>query len=121
MVAAHDVGRVVNQPDAEGQIEGAMVMGLGAALMEEVLPGLTTGYADYYLPTVKSMPDMKVILVEVPSRFGPFGVKGLGEAAMLPSTPAIVNAISRAIGRRIRTIPATPERVLARIADEERP
>ncbi len=120
MVAAHDVGRAVNRPDAEGQIEGAVVMGLGAALMEEVLPGHTTGFADYYLPTVKSMPEIEVVLVEVPSRFGPFGVKGLGEAAMLPATPAIVNAISRAIGQRVRTIPATPERILAAIRGEER-
>jgi aldehyde oxidoreductase len=126
MVAAHDVGRAVNPPDAAGQIEGAMLMGLGAALMEEVLPtahttGLASGFAAYYLPTVKSMPEMEVILVEVPSRLGPFGVKGLGEAAMLPATPAIVNAISRAIGRRLRTIPATPERVLAAIRGEKGP
>ena len=50
MAAAHDVGRVVNRLDAEGQIEGAMIMGVGAALMEEVIPGHTTGFADYYLP-----------------------------------------------------------------------
>jgi aldehyde oxidoreductase len=113
VVAAHDVGRVVNRLDAEGQIEGAVLMGLGAALMEEVLPGHTTGFSDYYLPTVRSMPEIEVILVEVPSRYGPHGVKGLGEAAMLPSTPAIINGVSRAIGVRLRTIPATPERVLA--------
>jgi aldehyde oxidoreductase len=115
MVAAHDVGRVVNRPDAEGQVEGAVVMGLGAALMEEYLPGQSTGLSDYYLPTARSMPEIEVILVEVPSRQGPHGVKGLGEAAMLPSTPAIINAVSRAIGARVRTIPATPERVLAAI------
>jgi CO/xanthine dehydrogenase Mo-binding subunit/aerobic-type carbon monoxide dehydrogenase small subunit (CoxS/CutS family) len=115
MVAAHDVGRAVNPLDAEGQIEGAVLMGLGAALMEEVLPGQTTGLSDYYLPTAQSMPELQVILVEVPSRHGPYGVKGLGEAAMLPSTPAIINAVSRAIGVRLRTIPATPERVLQAI------
>jgi CO/xanthine dehydrogenase Mo-binding subunit len=112
MAAAHDVGRVVNPLDAEGQIEGAIVMGVGAALMEELIPGHTRGFANYYLPTVKSMPQTEVILVEVPGRHGPHGVKGLGEAAMLPATPAIVNAMSRAIGRRLREIPATPERVL---------
>jgi CO/xanthine dehydrogenase Mo-binding subunit len=58
---------------------------------------------------------MEVILVEVPSFYGPHGAKGLGEAAMLPTAPAIVNAISRAIGYRIRQIPATPERVLEAI------
>ena len=118
MAAAHDVGRAVNPADAEGQIEGAMLMGLGAALMEECLPGHTTGFSDYYLPTVKSMPKIDILLVEVPSWHGAFGVKGLGEAAMLPATPAIINAISRAIRRRVREIPATPERVLAALHEK---
>ncbi len=117
MVAAHDVGRVVNPIDARGQIEGAVVMGLGAALLEEYLPGQTTGFTDYILPTIGSMPDIEVLLVEVPSRLGPMGVKGLGEAALLPSTPAIINAVSRAIGRRLRSIPATPEKVLRAIKE----
>ncbi|HUH95959.1 MAG TPA: molybdopterin cofactor-binding domain-containing protein [Anaerolineales bacterium] len=112
VVAAHDVGRAVNPLDAAGQIEGAVVMGLGAALQEEYLPGLTDGISQYQLPTSSAMPDIQTILVEVPSRLGPYGVKGLGEAALLPSTPAIINAVSRAIGSRLRTIPATPERVL---------
>ena len=117
VVAAHDVGRAVNPVDAMGQIEGAVLMGLGAALMEEVIPGQTTGFGDYYIPTIKSLPDIEVMLVEVPSFHGPFGVKGLGEAAMLPSTPALINAISRAVGVRIRDLPATPERVLGRISE----
>ena len=115
VVAAHDVGRAINPTDAKGQIEGAVVMGLGAALMEEYIPGASTGFSDYYLPTIRSMPEIEVVLVEVPSHHGPLGSKGLGEAAMLPTTPAIVNAISRAIGARIREIPATPERVLGRM------
>lgn len=112
MVAAQDVGRVVNPVDAAGQVEGALLMGLGAALMEQVLPGLTTGFANYYIPTVKSMPRFETILVEVAGLHGPLGVKGLGEAALPASTPAIINAVSRAIGVRLRDIPATPERVL---------
>jgi CO/xanthine dehydrogenase Mo-binding subunit len=115
VVAAQDVGRAINPVDAQGQLEGAILMGLGAALMEEVIPGVSTGFASYYLPTVKSMPEMDVLLVEVPGRHGPLGVKGLGESAMPASTPAIINAISRAIGARIREIPATPERVLRAI------
>jgi aldehyde oxidoreductase len=111
VVAAHDVGRAINPVDARGQIEGAVVMGLGAALMEEVIPGRSTGFGDYYLPTIKSMPHIEVTLVEVPSFHGPLGAKGLGEAAILPTAPAIVNAVSRAIGARIRQLPATPERV----------
>jgi CO/xanthine dehydrogenase Mo-binding subunit len=111
VVAAHDVGRAINQPGAEGQIEGAVLIGLGAAIYEKYIPEQTTGFADYILPMIGEMPEIETILVEVPSYEGPFGAKGLGEAAVLPSTPAIVNAISRAIGVRIRDIPATPERI----------
>ncbi len=115
VAAAHDVGHVVNRTDARGQVEGAIVMGLGAALMEEYLPGETTGFRNYYLPTIMAIPQMDILLVEVPSAYSPLGVKGLGEAPLLPTAPAIVNAISRAIGARIRAIPATSERVLAAI------
>ena len=117
IVAAHDVGRVVNPQGAEGQVEGAILMSLGAALMEEFLPGTSTGLSDYYLPTIRSMPDIEVILVEVPSRWGPLGVKGLGEGATLPTTPAICNGIYHATGARVRRLPATPERVLAAILE----
>lgn len=111
VVAAHDVGKVVNPIDARGQIEGAIMMGIGAALSEAYIPNLTNGFSTYLLPMIDRMPQIEVILVERESRFGPYGVKGLGEAAMLPSTPAIINAISRAIGKRIRSIPATPENI----------
>jgi CO/xanthine dehydrogenase Mo-binding subunit len=87
-------------------------MGLGAALTEAYIPGKTTGLSDYILPMIGEIPEIEVVLVEVPSRQGPLGAKGLGEAAMLPSTPAIINAASRAIGVRVRQIPATPERIL---------
>jgi aldehyde oxidoreductase len=115
VVAAQDVGKAINPIDAQGQIEGSVMMGLGAALMEEFIPGSTTGFGDYYIPTIKSMPEIKVELVEVPSFHGPYGAKGLAEASMLPTTPAIINAISRAVGARIRIIPATPERILKAI------
>lgn len=115
VVAAHDVGRAINPLDARGQVQGAIVMGIGTALMEEYLPGVTAGLSDYYLPTADSTPEMEVILVEVPSLHGPLGAKGLGEAAILPTAPALVNAVSRAIGARVRELPATPERVLAHI------
>ena len=115
MDAAKDMGRAVNPSGAEGQIQGSIVMGMGAALYEEYIPGQTTDLSQYQLPLVACMPEIKVILVEVPSRLGPYGVKGLGEAPLLPSTPAIINAVSRAISSRLRSIPATPERVLAAI------
>jgi CO/xanthine dehydrogenase Mo-binding subunit len=113
IVAVHDVGRALNPQSIQGQVEGAIAMSLGAALMEEYLPGITTGFSNYYLPTIRSIPEIEVVLVEVPSRCGPMGAKGLGEAATLPTAPAIVNGIYRATGARIRKLPATPERVLA--------
>lgn len=113
ITAVHDVGHAINPIDARGQVEGAILMGLGTALMEEYLPGLTAGFGDYYLPTTMSAPEIETILIEVPSFHGPFGAKGLGEAAIVPTAPAIINGISRTIGRRIRTLPATPERVLS--------
>jgi len=115
VAAAHDIGRAINPRDAKGQIEGAIVMGVGAALMEEFIPGQSSGFSDYMIPTMRSMPEMRVHLVEATGRYGPFGAKGLGEAAMLPTAPAIVNAISRAIGARVRHLPATSERILAAI------
>lgn len=115
IVAAHDVGRAINPMDAAGQIQGAVMMGLGTALLEEYIPGVSTGFADYILPMVDSLPEIEAILVEVPSYYGPYGAKGLGEAAILPTAPAIINAVSRAIGTRIRRLPATPSRILKAI------
>ena len=111
MAAAHDVGRAINPQGAEGQIEGAILMGIGSALYEEYIPGVTSGFVNYILPMVSEMPEMEALLIEVPGRDGPLGAKGLGETAMLASTPAVINAVSRAIGTRIRQIPATPERI----------
>jgi CO/xanthine dehydrogenase Mo-binding subunit len=115
VVAAHDVGHAINRLDAVGQIEGAVVMGVGTALMEEYLPGVSSGFTDYILPMIYAMPQIEVILVEVPSWHGPFGAKGLGEAAILPTAPAIINAIARAVGLRIRSLPASPGRLLEAI------
>jgi CO/xanthine dehydrogenase Mo-binding subunit/aerobic-type carbon monoxide dehydrogenase small subunit (CoxS/CutS family) len=120
IVAAHDVGRAINPQGVQGQVEGAVLMSLGAALMEEYIPGVSTGFGDYYLPTICCTPEIVVIPVEVPSRWGPHGAKGLGEAATLPTTPAVINAIHSATGARIRHIPATPERVLSAIRQANR-
>jgi len=112
VAAAHDVGRAINPVDAVGQIQGAIVMGLGSALLEQYIPGVSNGFANYLLPMIHNMPQIEAILVENGSQHGPYGAKGLGEAAILPTAPAIINALSRAIGARIRMLPATPERVL---------
>ena len=116
IAAVQDVGRAINPPGAIGQIQGAVMMGIGSALSEEYIPGLTTGFTDYLLPLITDMPEITVTLVEVPSFYGPLGAKGLGEAAILPTAPAVINALSRAIGKRIRRLPATPERVFQAIS-----
>jgi CO/xanthine dehydrogenase Mo-binding subunit len=115
IAAVHDVGKVINPTDAAGQIQGAVVMGIGSALYEEYIPGVSTGFTDYILPMVAEAPEIDVTMVEVPSFYGALGAKGLGETAILPTAPAVINAVSRAVGTRIRRIPATPERVFAAI------
>ena len=115
IVAAHDVGRAINPTLVEGQIEGGAAQGLGMALMEEFFPGKGENLHDYLIPTIGDMPPVESILIEDPSSVGPHGAKGIGEQALIPTAPAILNAIYDATGVRIRRIPATPDRVRAAI------
>lgn len=114
--AAHDVGRAVNPRGVEGQIEGGVVQGVGQALMEDykLENGHTTthGFSKYILPTSLDVPQITSIIVEDPDPLGPLGVKGIGEPALVPTCPAITNAIYDAIGVRIDSLPATPEKIL---------
>ena len=114
-VAAHDVGRAINPTLIEGQVEGGAAQGLGMALMEEFTPGKGENLHDYLIPTVGDMPPVETILIEKRSSVGPFGAKGIGEQAVIPTAPAILNAIHDAIGVRIRKVPATPDRIRAAI------
>ena len=113
IVAAHDVGRAINPILVEGQIEGGVAQGIGMALMEEFTPGRGENLHDYLIPTIGDVPPIQSILVERASSAGPFGAKGIGEQALIPTAPAILNAIHHATGARITQIPATPDRVLA--------
>ena len=115
LTAAHDVGRAINPTLVEGQIEGGAAQGLGMALMEEFFPGKGENLHDYLIPTIGDMPLVESILVEDPSSIGPFGAKGIGEQALIPTAPAILNAIYDAVGVRIRKLPATPDKVRAAI------
>ncbi|MBI2159574.1 MAG: molybdopterin-dependent oxidoreductase [Candidatus Rokubacteria bacterium] len=117
VVAAHDVGKVLNPAGARGQVEGAVVMGIGFALTEEFIPGVTRGFASYRIPTTHDVPEIETIFVERPDPKGPFGSKGLGECALIPTAPAILNAIADATGVRITRLPATRERVLQALAE----
>jgi CO/xanthine dehydrogenase Mo-binding subunit len=122
--AAHDVGRAVNPQGVEAQIEGGVVQALGQGLMEDykLEQGRTTtaGFAKYILPTALDVPHINSIIIEDPDPLGPLGVKGIGEPAMIPTIPAVTNAIYDAVGVRIMSLPATPEKVLAAIRDKER-
>ncbi|HEU0220864.1 MAG TPA: molybdopterin cofactor-binding domain-containing protein, partial [Paracoccaceae bacterium] len=115
ITAAHDVGSAINPLLAEGQIEGGIAQGLGLALMEEYVPGRTENLHDYLIPTFGDMPEIRSILIEKPDPEGPFGAKGLGEHVLIPTAPAILNAIRHATGARITRLPALPHRVLAAI------
>jgi aldehyde oxidoreductase len=115
VTAAHDVGRAINPTLIEGQIEGGVAQGLGMALMEEFFPGKGENLHDYLIPTAGDIPPVESILIEDASSIGPFGAKGIGEQAVIPTAPAILNAIYDAIGVRIYKIPATPDRVRAAI------
>lgn len=115
ILAAHDVGRAVNPTMVEGQIHGGVAQGLGLALMEEYLPGRTENLHDYLIPTFGDMPAIDCLLIEAAAPEGPYGAKGIGEPALVPTAPAILGAIRHASGAVIRQVPALPHRVLAAI------
>ena len=114
-VAAHDVGRAINPMLVEGQVHGGIAQGLGMALMEEYLPGRTENLHDYLIPTIGDMPPVETIIIEEQDAHGPYGAKGLGEHVLIPTAPAILNAIRAATGARLTRVPATPDRVRAAI------
>ncbi|MFZ0955813.1 MAG: molybdopterin cofactor-binding domain-containing protein [Candidatus Sulfotelmatobacter sp.] len=115
VTAAHDVGCAINPTLIEGQIEGGVAQGIGMALMEEFFPGKGENLHDYLIPSAGDIPPIESILIEDASSIGPFGAKGIGEQAVIPTAPAILNAIHDAAGVRVRKTPATPDRLRAAI------
>lgn len=113
ITAAHDLGRVINPQLVEGQIEGGIAQGIGMALMEDYIAGRTDNLHDYLIPTAGDVPPIESLLVEVPDPDGPFGAKGLGEHVLIPTAPAILNAIRHATGAEVTRLPALPHRILA--------
>ncbi len=120
ITAAHDVGRAVNPTLVEGQIEGGVAQGIGFALMEEYVPGRSENLHDYLIPTIGDVPEVVTILIESNDPLGPYGAKGVGEHSLVPTAPAILNAIRDAVGAPVRRVPATPHRVLQAIAEGAR-
>ena len=112
LTTAHDVGRAINPQLVEGQIEGGATQGIGMALMEEFIPGVADNLHDYLIPTIGDIPEFEHHIIEVPDAEGPYGAKALGEHVLIPTAPAILNAIRDATGAEITQLPATPDRVL---------
>ena len=117
IVAIHDVGKIINRATLEGQVEGAISMGLGYALLEEMKlkPDGTwvDNLTEYLLPTIMDIPPViKVIFLEVPEESGPHGAKGIGEMGLTPVASAVANAIYDATGVRVKAIPIRPEMII---------
>ncbi len=124
LITAIDVGTVVNPDLARGQIVGAMVQGMGSALMEQVVYGAdgvlrNAGLTDYKIPTPEDLRDTKldVEFLTTPFPHGPFGARCLGEHAIVSVPPAIANAVRQAIGCHIDRLPLTPDAILAALSE----
>jgi CO/xanthine dehydrogenase Mo-binding subunit len=115
-VAVQDVGRAINPSLCEGQMRGGAAQAIGFALQEAIEYDedgqlLTGSFMTYALPRFETSPDIETIIVEVPSRHGPLGARGIGESAIVPGGAAIGNAVAAATGVRFRSLPLTPARV----------
>jgi xanthine dehydrogenase YagR molybdenum-binding subunit len=119
VVSAHDSGRIVNPTLAESQIEGGILQGIGYALFEERVLDRSLGIQlnptmhDYKIPTIADTPKIEVLFVDAPDvTANHTGVKGLAEPPIIPTAPAIANAVADALGVEPTEIPLTPWRVL---------
>lgn len=117
ITGAHDCGFAINRTQVEGQMHGSMMMGMGEALMEQVIYDehgriLNRNLAEYKIPTSLDMPQLDALIVESNEPHGPYGAKEVGEGAIMPVIPSILNAIHDATGVRINELPVTPERIV---------
>jgi len=126
VVAAHDIGRVINLQTAESQVIGAITQGMSAALFEEKIMDPETGTMlnpnlhDYKVATAMDIPEIVPIFADViDDRLNNLGTKGLGEPPRIPASAVIANAVFNAIGVHVREIPMTPARVLAALKRKE--
>ncbi|MCA1593124.1 MAG: molybdopterin-dependent oxidoreductase [Acidobacteria bacterium] len=123
----HDIGRSINPMLVMGQVEGGVYMGLGEALMEEMIYRANRNAVhkfpsmlEYKSPTTLEMCDVLTYLVEDADPNGPFGAKEVGQGPLLPVMPAVANAVYDAVGVRVDEVPITPEKVLAALRAKAR-
>jgi aldehyde oxidoreductase len=116
MTTAVDAGPVIHPQNLSGQLEGGMDMGVGFALREEYVAGKTKDWKTFKFPGIRDTFDMEIIIKETPRPKGPLGATGVGEMCMVPTAPAVINAIKNAAGVWICDLPATPEKIKAVLA-----
>ena len=118
-VTVHDSGAALNPAAAEGQAVGAMAMGLGAALGEELVYEqgrlVNPSLLDYAAPRAPDLPPIRAILLDGHDPAGPYGAKGIGEIGVVPAPAAVANAVANATGVRVRETPITPEKLLPQL------
>ena len=123
LVSCFDVGKAINPMLLEGQIYGAVSMGVGYGLTEQLMfdkgECMNPNFRDYKVLTAKDVIPVEPIIVETMDKDGPFGAKGIGEPGCVPSAPAIANAIYDAIGVRINNLPITPEKILKALREKD--
>ncbi|MGB4510930.1 MAG: molybdopterin cofactor-binding domain-containing protein, partial [Thermacetogeniaceae bacterium] len=124
-LAVSDIGRALNRGMIEGQFQGAVQMGIGYALCEEVRIDekgrpLNNSFANYHMLTALDMPDVKVLLIEHEGDEGPFGAKSIGEISTVPTAAAVINAVNNALGTSLSDLPVTPDKILAALAEQKR-
>jgi CO/xanthine dehydrogenase Mo-binding subunit len=119
LCAIHDVGRIISRSGVEGQIEGGIAMGLGYSLSEtmEIKENnrWVDGFNEYLLPTSLDLPEnCEIVILEIPDASGPYGAKGVGEIPLVPTAPAVSNAVFDAVGVRVKVLPITPQKLVNR-------
>ncbi len=112
-----DAGKAVHPDYVEGQMQGGAVQGIGWALNEEYIYGAdgrlqNAGFLDYRIPVASDLPKIDTVILEIPNPGHPYGVRGVGETPIVPPLAAIANAVSRAAGVRLRSLPMSPPRIL---------
>jgi CO/xanthine dehydrogenase Mo-binding subunit len=123
--SVQDAGKAIHPSYVEGQMQGGSVQGIGWALNEEYRMGeggamLNSSFLDYRMPTSLDVPMIDTVIVEVPNPGHPFGVRGVGEANIVPPPGAIANAIYRATGVRMRQLPMNPQTLMEGIWNRQR-
>jgi CO/xanthine dehydrogenase Mo-binding subunit len=123
ITASEDVGFAINPPAVRGQMLGGIVMGLGWATIEgyELREGkvLNRALLDNKLPVAADIPEIETLVIEEKSELGPYGAKSMGNTPILPTAPAIANAVYDAIGVRIKDLPITPHKILAALKKKQ--